>query len=81
MPGLDETFARLASNPLRWRIRIDQSWMLRFDPLELIHQLVEFGIRSLGIIEHVVAILVVPNFLAQRFDFLFDFGVKRGRHN
>ena len=51
--------------------------MLRLEPLELVHQLVEVGVRNLWIIQHVIAILVVPDFLAQGFDFLLD---GRSRH-
>jgi hypothetical protein len=46
--------------------------MLRLEPLELVHQLVEIGVGNLGIIQHVIAILVVPNLFAQSFDFLLD---------
>ena len=67
----DETFARLAAHALRGRVGGDQFRMLGFELLQLVHQLVEFGVGDLGIVEHVVAVFVVADFLAQGFDFLF----------
>ena len=46
--------------------------------LQLLHQLVEFRVADLGIVENVIEIFVVADLLAQRFDLLFD--VFRGRH-
>ena len=54
MLRLDESFARLAADALRWRIGRDQLGMLRLKPLQLIHQLVEFGVGEFGIVEDVI---------------------------
>src|SRR6202167_3629916 len=69
MPGLDESLTRLAAHALRRRVGSDQLGVLGLKPLELVHQLVEVGVGKFTIIQHVVAILVVPDFLAQSFDF------------
>ncbi len=74
MLRLHESLARLAAHALCRRVRSDQLRMLRLDPLELVHQRVELGIRNLRIVQHVIAILVVPYLLAQSFDFLLDGG-------
>src|SRR5260370_5356319 len=66
--------AGLDSQPLRRRVWRDELRMLRLEPLELVHHLVEVGIRNFRGIEHVIAILVVPDFLAQSFDFFLDVG-------
>ena len=68
----DESLARLAADALGGRIGRDQFWDARFQILQLLHQLVEFDVADLGIVENVIEILVVANFLAQRFDLLFD---------
>ena len=52
--------------------------MLGLEILQLLHQLVEFGVADFGIVENVVEVFVVANLLAQGFDLLFD--VFRGRH-
>src|SRR6202158_1078930 len=74
MLRLHESLARLAADALCRRVRSDQLRMLRLNPLELVHQRVELGIRNLRIVQHVIAILVVPYLLAQSFDFLLDGG-------
>ena len=68
MLDLDEALAGLAADALSRRIWRDQIGMFGLDLLQLIHQTVEFGVADLGIIEHVVAVLVMPNLLAQRVD-------------
>ena len=60
-----EPFARRAPHPLRGRIGRDQFRVRRLELLQLIHQRVEFGIRNRGIVEHVIAVLVPANLLAQ----------------
>ena len=50
--------------------------VLFLERLEFVHELVEFGVGDLGIVEHVVAVLVVADLLAQGFDLL----VEGGRH-
>src|ERR1019366_3937843 len=74
MLSFDESLARLASHALRRRVRRNQRRMLRLEPLELVHQRVEIGVRDLRIVQHVIAILVVPNLLAQSFDLFLDGG-------
>ena len=70
--NFDKPLARLAPNTLRGRIRRDQLRMSGFELLQLVHQAVEFRIADLRIVEHVIAVLVMPNLLAQRFDFCFE---------
>ncbi len=74
MPGLNKSFTRLSANALRRRIGRDQFRMLRLDPLKLVHQLVEFGVRKFRIIENVVEVFVMPNLLAQGVDLFLDSG-------
>ncbi len=62
--------ARLAAHALRRRIRRDQLGMLRFERLELIHQLVVAGVGNLRIIQDVVEVIVPVNIVAQALDFL-----------
>ena len=54
MCDFDETFARLAPNSLSRRIRHDQFGLLGLEPLELVHQAVEAGLRLGGVIAVVV---------------------------
>ncbi len=68
----DEALARLAADALGGRVGRDQFRMLSFELLELVHELVEFGVANFRIVEHVVAIFVMADFFAQRFDLLFD---------
>src|SRR5258708_2601918 len=42
--------------------------MRGFELFQLVHQTIEFGVADLGIVEHVVAILVMANLFAQGFD-------------
>ena len=67
---LDEALARLAAHPLGGRIGGDQLGMLGFERLEFVHQPVEFGVADLRIVEHVIAVLVIADLVAQRFDLL-----------
>jgi hypothetical protein len=46
--------------------------MLGLEILELLHQLVEFGVADLRLIENVVEILVVTDLLAESFDLFLD---------
>ncbi len=70
MRNLDEALARLAAHPLGGRVGSDQLRMLRLERFQLVHQAVEFGIADLGIVEHVVAVLVMADFLPQPVDLL-----------
>ncbi len=75
----DEPLARLAAYALRWRIRRNQRRMLCLQIFQLAHQLVEFGVADLGIVDNVVQVFVVANLFAQRFDLFFGVFV-RGNH-
>src|SRR2546428_221332 len=46
--------------------------MLRLKFLKLVHQLVEFGVADLGVIEHVVAVLVVADLFPEASDLFVD---------
>ena len=70
MRNFDEALARLAAHALGGRVGGDQLGMLGLERLQLVHQAIEFGVADLGIVEHVVAVLVVADFLAQRVDLL-----------
>ena len=76
----DESLARLAADALRGGVGRDQFGMFGFELLQLDHELVEFGVGDFGIVENVVAVLVVADFLPQRFDLLFG-PLGRGRHD
>ena len=79
---LDESLARLAAHALGRRVWRDVLRMLGLKPLKLVHQRVEADVRNLRIVEHVIAILMVPNLLAQGFDLLLDLLVGVGtRHD
>src|SRR3989441_9499914 len=54
--------------------------MLAFQLLQLVHELVEVGVGDLRIVEHVIAVLVVADFVAEGFDLLFDV-LGRGNHD
>src|SRR5271154_6017366 len=73
MFGLYESLARLAAHALCRRIGRDSFRMFGLNPLKLVHQHVEVSVRDLRIVQHVIAIFVMPNLLAQSFNFLFDF--------
>ncbi len=67
---LGELFAGLAAHPLRRRIGRDQLRMRGFQRDQLVHQLVELGVADLRIVEHVIAVFVVADLVAQRVDLL-----------
>src|SRR5664279_2173139 len=52
--------------------------MRSLKPLQFIHQFVKVGIGKFWIIEHVVAVFVVADLLAQGFDLFSDFLVGAG---
>ena len=68
MPHFDETFAGLAAHALGRRIGRDELRMRRLQLEQLLHQQVEFGVCDLWVVENVIAMLVVADFFAQRFD-------------
>src|SRR5712691_5263926 len=70
MARLDESLAGLAADSLRGRVGRDQFGMLGLQLLEFVDQFVEFGVADLGIVENVVAVLVVADLVAQGFDLL-----------
>src|SRR5437868_12235390 len=80
MLHLEEAFTWFAANPLGGRIGTDQLRILDFHFFELIHEPVELRVRDLGIVEHVIAVLVVADFLSERFDLLFD-SPRRSSHH
>ena len=55
----------LAADPLRGRVGRNQLGMLRLQLDQLVHQPIEFGIADLGIVEDVVAVLVIADLVAQ----------------
>ena len=65
MADLDEIAHRLAAGALRRRIGRDQLGMLRLDRPQLVDQRVVLIIADLRIVEHVVAVAVVVELLAQ----------------
>ncbi len=68
MRDFDESLARLAADALRRRIGRDQLGMRGLELFQLVHQTIEFGVADFGIVEHVIAVLVMPNLLAQGFE-------------
>ena len=61
-----------ASHALRRGVGRDELRMLEFEFLQALHQLVELEVGDLRIVEHVVAVLVVADFVAQLGNFLLD---------
>src|SRR6266545_4631839 len=72
MPNLHHAFSRLATDPLRGRVRRDELRMFAFQFLELLDQLVEIEVADFRIIEDKIAVFVVPDLFPQIFDRLFD---------
>ena len=72
MLRLHETFAGFAADALGGRIGRDQLGMLGLELFQLVHELIEFSVRDFRIVEHVVAIFVVADFVAEGVDFLFE---------
>jgi hypothetical protein len=52
--------------------------VLRLKALKLVHQRVKVSVRNLRIVQHVIAIFVVPNLFAQSFDLFLDFLIGGG---
>ena len=67
MLHLDKSLARLAANPLGWRVGDHQPRMCCFQRFKFLQQAIEFGVTDFRMVEHVVAVLVVTDFLAQFF--------------
>ena len=75
MLRLDEALARLASNTLRGRVRRDQLRVRRLNLFELLHEQIKFSVADFRIVEDVIAVLVMANLIAQRFDVCRVFGL------
>jgi len=63
-------FRDLTADFLGWRIRGDEFRMLRFNRFETVEELIVFKIRNLGLVERVVQVIVIRNFLPQFGKFL-----------
>src|SRR6266567_2382400 len=61
-------FRRLSANTLRRRIPGDKLGIFMLELLELTHELVEFEVRNKRLVEHVIAVLVFANLLAELLD-------------
>ena len=59
-----KAFARFSAHALSRRIRCYQIGMLSLQLDQLVHQLIEFWVGNLGIIEYVIAVLVMTDLLA-----------------
>ncbi len=70
MRRLDHAFAGLAAHALSGRIGGDELGMFGFELDELVHELVEFGVGDFRIVEGVVAVFVMADFVAQGFELL-----------
>ena len=57
---------RCATYPLGRRVRRDQIGMLSLNGLKLIEQAIILSIRYGGLIQHVVIVIMLGDFLAQR---------------
>jgi diacylglycerol kinase family enzyme len=69
VPDFDEAFARFAADALRGRVRRDQVGMPLLQTLQLLHERVVLGVSDLRVVENVILIFVVPQLVAQFFDF------------
>ena len=67
----------LAAHALGGRIGRQQLGVLRLQLLQFAEQLVVLGVRDLRLVQHVVAMRVVMQQLAQRIDAFLDFGGRR----
>jgi hypothetical protein len=72
MPDFYKTLARPAPYPLSGRIGSDEGGIVRFQFLQFVHELIELGVGDLRVVENVVEILVVADFLAQRLNLLYE---------
>lgn len=73
-----EGAGRFNPDTLCRRIRGYKFWMLGFEALELTHEPVILGVRDLYIVENIVPVIVIPNLIAQRFEFLFEIRHRAG---
>ena len=67
-----QCFTRLCADALRWGINGYEFGILAFETLQFPHEPIVLGVGNLYIVERVVAIVVIPNLIAQGFDFLED---------
>ena len=70
MPDLQEAFARFSAYALTGRVGGYQIRVLSFQLDKLVHQLIEFCVGNLRIIEYVIAVLVMTDLLTQAFNLL-----------
>src|SRR6185369_3271499 len=73
-----ETFSRLPAYSLCRRVRCNEPGIFSLQLLQLIHELVEFGIRNRGVIQNVIEMFMMADFFAQSVDL---FGNIFGGHN
>ena len=59
-----------------WR---DEFWMLGLEPLQLFQERIELDVGDLGVVEDVVALLVVPDLLTQLAQAIFRGEGRHGR--
>ena len=65
-----KSLARFAAYALRRRVGRNQLGMLLLDGLQPPHQRVIFGIVDLGLIENIILVFVMANFVAELFALL-----------
>ena len=73
-----EGTGRFNPDSLRRRVRSYKFRVLRLKAFELAHKPVILGVRDLDIVENVVPVIVIPNLIAQRFEFLFEIRHRAG---
>ena len=59
MLNLVKAVRRTGANPLRWGLGSYQAGMIFLQPAELHHQAVVLAVANLGVVQHVVAIVVM----------------------
>ncbi len=73
VPDQPQFFPGRASHLLGRRGRTDQFGKALFQPLKLLEQTVVFSVRNQGIVQDIVAVVVIPHCLAKRLERLFRF--------
>ena len=74
MRRLREAFLDFAADTLRRGVGRDEVGVFPFKALELVHARVVLRVRPLGAVEDVIEVLMVAEFVAQRFDLLLRRG-------
>ena len=67
-----EGAGRFDTDSLSRRVRCNELGMFRFQLLQFPDQAIVLGIRDFDIVEDVLPVIVVPDFVAKRLDFLFE---------